>query len=81
MDGIIIILFIVIISIISYYIIYLNLENDDTFQLDHYLLPNYESGANMIRGDVPIIPTQQSWFNTRYGPNSFVYGFIPMEYN
>ena len=77
MEIIIIILFIGLFGFLLFYLI----KNNENFQLDHYLLPNYESGSNMIRGDLPIIPTQQSWFNTRYGPNTLVYGFIPMEYN
>lgn len=46
------------------------------FQMDHYLLRNYESGSNMLRGDLPIVPVQQSWFNTRYGPSTFVRGWF-----
>ena len=49
----------------------------EKFQLDHYLRPNYESGANMLRGDLPIVPTQQSWFNTPLAtPQNFVTGFF-----
>lgn len=48
----------------------------ETFQLDHYLRRNYESGSNMLRGDLSIAPVQQSWFNTRYGPSSFVRGWF-----
>jgi len=36
----------------------------------------YESGANMLRGDLPIYPTRQSWFNSRYGPSGLVRGFF-----
>lgn len=52
------------------------LSRGENFQLDHYLRRNYESGANMLRGDLPIYPVQQSWFNTRYGPSSLVPGFF-----
>lgn len=48
----------------------------ERFQLDHYLRPNYESGANMLRGDLPIMPVQQSWFNTKYGPSTLVPGYF-----
>jgi hypothetical protein len=48
----------------------------EKFQLDHYLRRNYESGANMLRGDLPIYPQQQSWFNTRYGPSVLVPGYF-----
>ena len=51
-------------------------NSSEPFQMDHYLRPNYESGANMLRGDLPIYPTQQSWFNTRYGPSSLAPGFF-----
>ena len=53
--------------------------NRESFQLDHYLRRNYESGANMLRGDLPIYPVQQSWFNTRYGPSSLAPGFFQMQ--
>ena len=58
--------------------IYFCLYKNESFQLDHYLRRNYESGANMLRGDLPIYPVQQSWFNTRYGPSSLVSGFFQM---
>ena len=51
-------------------------SSDEDFQLDHYLRRNYESGANMLRGDLPIYPVRQSWFNTRYGPMSLTPGFF-----
>lgn len=38
--------------------------------------PNYETGANMLRGDLPIAPTPQSWFNSQYGPDDLVPGFF-----
>lgn len=41
-----------------------------------YLNPNYEGGANLIRGDLPIEPVQQSWFNTPYGPDSLAPSFM-----
>ena len=53
--------------------------NDENFQLDHYLRPNYQSGVGMLRGDLPIQPVQQSWFNTRYGPSSLAPGFFNMH--
>ncbi len=51
----------------------------ESFQLDHFLRRNYESGANMLRGDLPLYPMQQSWFNTRYGPSSIAPGFFNMR--
>lgn len=46
---------------------------------DSYLHRNYESGANMIRGDLPIDPVQNSWFNSSIGPDtSYVGGFMNM---
>lgn len=48
----------------------------ETFQLNHYIRPNFESGANMLRGDLPIKPIHHHWFNTRYGPTSLVPGFF-----
>lgn len=59
--------------------IYYMLQRGENFQLDHYLRPNYQSGANMLRGDLPILPTRQSWFNTRYGPASLAPGFFPVQ--
>ncbi len=61
--------------------IYFCLSRGEFFQLDHYLRRNYESGANMLRGDLPLYPTRQSWFNTRYGPSSIAPGFFNMRYN
>jgi len=46
------------------------------FNMDHYLRPNYQSGANMLRGDLNIAKTRQSWFNTKYGPASLAPGFF-----
>ena len=56
-------------------IIYL-LSVTEGFNLNHYLRRNYESGANMLRGDLPIVPVQQSWFNTSYGPSILTPGFF-----
>lgn len=61
--------------IIIILIIYL-VSITEGFQLDHYLLRNYESGANMLRGDLPIVPNRQSWFNTSYGPSILTPGFF-----
>lgn len=41
-----------------------------------YLNPNYEGGANLIRGDLPIQPVRQTWFNTPYGPSSLAPSFM-----
>jgi len=46
------------------------------FDMAHYLRPNYQSGANMLRGDLPVAKTRQSWFNTKYGPASLAPGFF-----
>ena len=70
--------------IIFSFIIYLMLHRascdyDESFQLDHYLRPNYQSGIGMLRGDLQIAPVKQSWFNTRYGPSSLTPGFFNMN--
>jgi len=46
------------------------------FDIARYLRPNYQSGANMLRGDLPVDKTRQSWFNTKYGPTSLAPGFL-----
>ena len=44
---------------------------------DSYLHRNYESGANMLRGDLPIDPVNQSWFNSSISPEtSYVQGYF-----
>ena len=70
-DGVVIIVIAIIVAVVFFC-----LSRGESFQLDHYLRRNYESGANMLRGDLPIYPVRQSWFNTRYGPSSFVRGFF-----
>ena len=65
-----------IIIIIILAIVLLCLKHDECFDLDAYLRPNYQSGAGMLRGDLPIQKTQQSWFNTRYGASSLTPGFF-----
>jgi hypothetical protein len=50
----------------------------EKFGMDHYLRPNYETGANMLRGDLPVLPVQQSWFNTKYGWSQLTPGFFNM---
>jgi hypothetical protein len=57
--------------------LFLSREN---FGMDHYLRPNYETGANMLRGDLPIQPVKQSWFNTKYGWSSLTPGFFTSAY-
>jgi hypothetical protein len=57
-------------------LIIITLNSTENFDLDSYLRSNYESGANMLRGDLPIEPVQQSWFNTRYGPSNLVKGYF-----
>lgn len=48
----------------------------ESFNVDSYIRPNYESGANMLRGDLAIMPVNHGWFNTRYGPTSLAPGFF-----
>lgn len=67
---------ILVLLIVVSLLLWLIYNNDESFDMDHYLRPNYETGAAMIRGDLPIQPVQQSWFNTRYGPNSLVPSFM-----
>lgn len=64
------------IAFIILLVVILALIGKEGFQLNHYLRPNYESGANMLRGDLPINPVSHSWFNTRYGPSSLTPGFF-----
>ena len=73
MDCLTIILMFVVVIIFIYYCLAIKSEQ---FNLDHYLYPNYESGVNTIRGDLPIYPIKKSWFNTRYGPSSLAPGFM-----
>lgn len=56
--------------------VYILLAPRESFYLDSYLRPNYESGANMLRGDLPIVPVHQSWFNTDLGPQDLVPGYF-----
>lgn len=53
--------------------------NSESFTVgEHYILgPNYESGANMLRGDLPIQPQKLGWFDSEYGPSSLAPGFFP----
>jgi len=75
MGCLVVFLFLLMVGAFIYFCV---VQGDEHFQLDHYLRPNYESGVNMLRGDLPIYPTQQSWFNTRYGPSQLVSGFFNM---
>jgi hypothetical protein len=68
-----IIFYVILIVILLFYVL---LNRPENFDLDSYLRHNYESGANMLRGDLDIIPTQQSWFNTKYGPSNLVQGYF-----
>ena len=56
--------------------IYFFCNSSENFQLDQYLRPNYQSGVNMLRGDLDLAKTRQSWFNTKYGPSSLTPGFF-----
>lgn len=42
---------------------------------------NFEGGAAMIRGDLPIVPVKNTWFNTTYDQRDLTPGFIPIIYN
>ena len=66
----ILLLFVVIVILIL-------LLNSETFVVgSNYTNRNYEGGANLIRGDLPIEPIQQSWFNTPYGPSNLAPSFM-----
>lgn len=69
-----IIVFVILLVIVCFSWCYI--DKSEQFQLDHYLRPNYQSGANMLRGDLPINPIEQSWFNSRYGKTSLAPGFF-----
>ena len=69
---------ILIVLLIAVCFIWWTVSSGEAFQLDHYIRPNYESGANMLRGDLPINPVNQSWFNSRYGKSSLAPGFFQM---
>ena len=65
--------------LIACLILWLLINRSENFVVDpHYFLPNYQSGALMLRGDLPIEKTPQSIFQSRNGAGqtSHVNGFF-----
>jgi len=49
---------------------------NEPFDLSHFFRRNWESGAAMLRGDLPITPVRQSWFNTRFSYPDLTPGYF-----